>query len=107
MLFKKILIGHVFFFVSPLKHLFWTSGDIWPGFQSQAGSPCLCALSSYNGFLRFTSDAKPADHLVANIVINLFRSIYSCTLRNIGGAEVCVCHRVCVSYLAFPYLDYW
>ena len=31
-----------------------TSGDIYPGFQSQGGSPCLCALSPLcNGLLRF------------------------------------------------------
>ena len=62
-------------FVSPLMHLFWTSGNIWPGFQSQAGSHCLCAFSPH-GFLRFTSGAKPADLLVSSMVTNLFKSIY-------------------------------
>ena len=30
--------------VGPLIPLLWTSGDIFPGFQSQDGSPCLHAL---------------------------------------------------------------
>ena len=48
-------------FVGPLIPLFWTSGDVCPGFQSQGGFPHLCASSpAHNGFLRFTSGATPA-----------------------------------------------
>ena len=40
--------------------LFWTSGDICPGFQSHGGSPCLHTLSPIgSGFLRFTSGVTP------------------------------------------------
>ena len=40
-------------FVGPLIPLFWTSGDIYPGFQSQVGSlacmlPCLCTTDSWD-----------------------------------------------------------
>ena len=48
-------------FVGPLIPLFWTSGDVCPGFQSQDGFPRLRAsLPVHNGFLRFTSGATPA-----------------------------------------------
>ena len=48
-------------FVGPLIPLFWTSGDVCPGFQSQGGFPHLRASSpAHNGFLRFTSGATPA-----------------------------------------------
>ena len=48
--------------VRSLIPLFWTSGDICPGFQSQYGSPRWQALSPVcNGFLRFTSDETPVD----------------------------------------------
>ena len=42
--------------------LFWTSGDVCPGFQSQGGFPHLHASSPvHNGFLKFTSGATPAN----------------------------------------------
>ena len=42
--------------------LFWTSGDICLGFQSQGGFPRLLASSpAWNGSLRFTSGATPDD----------------------------------------------
>ena len=48
-------------FVGPLIPLFWTSGDVCPGFQNQGGFPRLRAsLPAHNGFLRFTSGAIPA-----------------------------------------------
>ena len=55
----------LFFFLKfcrgPLIPLFWTSGDVCPGFQSQGGFPHLHASSPvHNRFLRFTSDATPA-----------------------------------------------
>ena len=30
-------------YVGPIILLFWTFGDVCPGFQSQYGLPCLCA----------------------------------------------------------------
>ena len=70
-----------------LISLFWTSGDICPGFQSQGRSPHLCALSSvYNGFLRFTSGVTPADLSAASMVAEPFRSTYF--RASIGGARV-------------------
>ena len=54
----------IFFFVGPLIPLFWTSGYICPGFQSQAGS-CLHAFLPAL-LLRFTSGATPADLLMAS-----------------------------------------
>ena len=42
--------------------LFWTFGDVCPGFQSQGGTPHLHTLPpTHNGFFRFTSGAPPAD----------------------------------------------
>ena len=57
--------------------MFWTSGDVCPGFQSQGGFPCLCALLPVcNGFHRFISGATPADPLVASMEAEPFRSKY-------------------------------
>ena len=42
-------------FVRTLNPLFWTSGDVCPGFQSQGG------------FLRFTSGGTPADLLMGSM----------------------------------------
>ena len=50
----------------PLIPLFWTSGDVCPGFQSQGGS-LACVI------LRFTSGATSAD------LLSLFDS---CTCRS-------------------------
>ena len=47
------------FFVGPLIPLFWTPGDVCPGFQIQ-GAAC-------NG-IRFTSGATPANFLTASMV---------------------------------------
>ena len=67
--------------------LFWSSGEICPGFQSQGGSPHLHALSLvYNGILRFTSGVTPTDLLVANMAVKPFWSTYLQT--SIGGAQV-------------------
>ena len=58
-LFFTLLCNFIFIFIwgrRTLIHLFWTSGDLCPGFQSQDGFPRLCAFPSLcNGFLRFTS----------------------------------------------------
>ena len=53
-------------FVRPLIPLFWTFGDVCPGFQSQDG------FLACNGFLRFTSGAAPADLFSASMVAELF-----------------------------------
>ena len=59
--FFKIFCRTQVLFVGPLIPLFWTSGDVCPGFQSQGGFPCLHAsLPPHNGFLRFTSSVTPA-----------------------------------------------
>ena len=60
-IFLKIFCRTQVLFVGPLIPLFWTSGEVCPGFQSQDGFPHLCASSPvHNGFLRFTSGATPA-----------------------------------------------
>ena len=67
-------------FVGPLIPLFWTSGDVFPGFQSQGGFPRLCgSLPAYNEFLRFTFGATPADlfslaHLISVCNSSLYLS---------------------------------
>ena len=43
---------------------FWTSGDIYPVFQSKGGS--LTSSPTCNGFSRFISGAAPADLLSAS-----------------------------------------
>ena len=56
------------FFVEPLIALFWNSGVICPGFQSQDEFPWLCALLLvHNGITRFTSGATPAGILAASM----------------------------------------
>ena len=59
--FLKIFCRTHVLFAGPLIPLFWTSGDVCPGFQSQGGFPHLRAsLPARNGFLRFTSGATSA-----------------------------------------------
>ena len=79
--------------MTPLTPLFWTSGDVYPGFKSQGGCPLLHVLSpACNGILIFTSGATPADLLVVNMAVELFWSTYLWT--SIGGAWVwhLLCH---------------
>ena len=60
-------------FVGPLIALFWTSGDVCPGFQSQGGFPRLHAsLPVHNRFLRFTSGATPADCIEVSMAAEPF-----------------------------------
>ena len=60
-LFFKFFCRTQVLFVGPLIPLFWTSGDVCPGFQNQGGFPRLHASSPvHNGFLRFTSGVTPA-----------------------------------------------
>ena len=63
--------------------LFWTSGDVCPGFQSQGGFPHLCAsLPVCNRISTF--GATTTDLLVASMSAGTFQFIYLCT--SIGGA---------------------
>ena len=54
--------------MGPLIPLFWTSGDIYPGFQSQGGY-LACFFTCV--ILRFTSGVTPAD-----CTAGPFRSMY-------------------------------
>ena len=82
--------------MGPLIPLFWTSGDIYPGFQSQCRSPCLCAiLPRYNRILRFTSSVTPADLLVASMAAEPFQSTYLWT--SIDGVWVCDLSCCCLT----------
>ena len=66
--------------------LFWTSGNICHGFQSQGLSTCLHASSpTCNGFLRFTSGVTPADLLVASMAAKPFQSTYLHTYKYLWG----------------------
>ena len=83
--------------------LFWTSGDICPGFQSQGGFSCLHALlPTCNEFIRFTPGTT-VDFLVASMVAELFQSTYLHT--SIGGAQVqdqACCLTACDKTSALP-----
>ena len=75
--FKKKIWRTSVIFVGPLIPLFWTSGDICPGFQRQSGSPYLHASSPVcNNILRFTSGATPANLLASSMAAELFSSTY-------------------------------
>ena len=70
-------------FVVPLIPLFWTPGDVCPGFQSQGGSSSLHASSSAcNGFLKVTSGATSANLLVASMAAELFSIHILASLKN-------------------------
>ena len=58
--------------MGPLIPLFWTSGDICPGFQSQGGSLACCLTWV---ILRFTSGVTPADCIEVSMAAEPFRSI--------------------------------
>ena len=67
-------------FVGPLIPLFWTSGDVSSGFQSQSRF-CLIrtwrrCTSNITHSLRFTSGAAPADLLAASMAAEPISSIY-------------------------------
>ena len=62
--------------MGPMMHLFWTSGDISSGFQSQSGQPYsfgrgVCVTCS----LRFTSGVTSANFLVVSMVAELISSM--------------------------------
>ena len=77
--FQKYFGGQSF-----LWGLFWTSDDVYLGFQSQGGSPCL-RVSLPSCILRFTSGVTPADLLAASMAAELFSSTYLRT--SIGRAR--------------------
>ena len=58
--------------MGPLIPLFWTSGDVYPGFQSQGGS-LACFLACV--ILKFTSGVIPADCIEVSMAAD-FRSTY-------------------------------
>ena len=49
---KKKFGGHKSLFVGPLKPLFWTSGDVFSGFQSQDGQPYSHLAEAYVIYLK-------------------------------------------------------
>ena len=58
--------------MGPLIPLFWTSGDVSSGFQSQSGQPySSCVEACVTCCLRFTSGVIPADLLVASMAAEL------------------------------------
>ena len=80
--------GHQSFSLGPLIPLFWTSGNVCPGFQTQGGSSHLHASSPVcNRILRFTSVATPADLLVASMAVKLFLHISTIRCKNGGHAS--------------------
>ena len=57
--------------------LFWTSGDVCPGFQARVDLlTCMFLSPVHNIFLRFRFGATPAQLLVANVAVEPFRSTY-------------------------------
>ena len=82
-------------FAGPLIPLFWTSGHVCPGFQSQGGFSHLCALlPTHNGFLRFTSGMTPADLLAASMVPQLFHPHTFTCVQALVGLESRIKHAI-------------
>ena len=68
--------------MGPLIPLFWTSGDVCPGFQCQGGFPCLHAsLPVHNRFLRFIFVVTPAELLAASMAAQPFDP-HTCYMYN-------------------------
>ena len=62
--------------------------DVCPGFQNKDGFPHLhVLLPAYNGFLRFTYDATPADLLVADMVAGPFHPRTCTCIQKLMGLE--------------------
>ena len=56
--------------------LFWTFGDLCPGFQSQGRFPCLHTVSPMcNGFFRFISGVTPVDLFIASMAAKPFLGV--------------------------------
>ena len=72
------IFARLVLFVGPLMRLYWTSGDVSSGFQSQSGQPYSHLAETYilHIFLRFSSGVTPADLLVASMAAELFSSTY-------------------------------
>ena len=66
-------------FVGPLTPLFWTSSDVWPGFQNQGGSHHLHATES--------SDSPLVQHLLVLLAASMAAKPFSLTYlwTSIGG----------------------
>ena len=65
--------------MGPLIPLFWTSGDVSSGFQSQSGQATLFTFGEdiyVTHGLRFTSGVTPAYLLAASIATKLISSTY-------------------------------
>ena len=74
-LFFKKNVGRHSSFVGLLIPLFWTSGDVCPGFQRKGQSPDLGTLSPvHNIIFRFTSGGIPAGLWAASMATELFCS---------------------------------
>ena len=86
--------------MGPLVPLFWTSGDVCPGFQSQGGFPCLDAsLPVHNRFLRFTSGVTPADCIEVTWQPSLFDPCTcSCVCRHWWRFGAQIHNRPCHTY---------
>ena len=69
---------HVSYF-GPLVPLFWISGDISSGFQSQSGFCfiCFCRSKCNVHSLRSTSGAKPTNLLIASMAAGHFSTCMS------------------------------
>ena len=70
-----------------LVTLFWTSGDICPGFQSQGG--CLLIMHAFLTcvILRFTSGVTPADCTEVSMVAEPFEPVLIEVSTSIGGGS--------------------
>ena len=98
------LLGDISTFLGPLTHLFSTSDDVCPGFQSQDGSLHLHASSHvHNGTLRFTYGVTPADLLVASTAAEPFTSTYLPTSS--GGAHDRYSEELLSMFSHIDYLD--
>ena len=73
-------------FVKLLVPLFWTSGDVYPGFKA-SGDPLTCVFCHmYVMGYRFTSGATPADILVAGMAVD---NLYPFTTVDIKFVPQC------------------
>ena len=83
--------------MGPLIPLFWTFGDVYPGFQSQSGSP-VCFLTFV--ILRFTSGVTPADCIEVSMAAKPFWSTYlntdmSVSIAGGSGLKSMMVHAAC------------
>ena len=80
-------------FLGPLVPLFWISGDVSSGFQSQSGLPYTCCGGKRNvRFLRSTSGATLADLLAASMQLVLSQILlqrWGCRDSNSCSQNIC------------------